>query len=324
MRLLRVELTRFRARGAVRWTALGLLVVTMLLVFVAFTQARPMPAEEQAQMRALFEDQVDLWEAEGDEWVADCEERQAEDPASDYGCDQMAAPSWEDWVGQTPTFATTGQEQVSALPFVGVAFALLVGASFVAAEISTGAMGLWLTFEPRRSRVYWSKAAAAAIGALPVVLATFLLGVAGIYAVYAAFGRVGDTDATWTTLAHVAGRTLAAAALVALAGAALGAILRHTAAAIGVVAVWFLVVESLVVPQVQPELQRWLLRDNLGAWIFGGSEYAVPVCSITEQGQVCEYVQREITQTQGGLVLLGAVAALTVLAVVLFRRRDVS
>ena len=65
MRLLRVELTRFRARGAVRWTALGLLVVTMLLVFVAFTQARPMPAEEQAQMRALFEDQVDLLRSTG-------------------------------------------------------------------------------------------------------------------------------------------------------------------------------------------------------------------------------------------------------------------
>ncbi|MHA7135529.1 hypothetical protein [Oerskovia turbata] len=325
MRLLRVELARFRARAAVRWAAVGLLVATVLLVLVAFTQARPMPPEEIAQLQAGFEASLEAWENEGDEWIAECEANQADDPAVDYGCDQMTAPVWEEWIGPTPTFATAGTGQIFALPLVAVGFALFVGATFVAAEMSTGAMGMWLTFEPRRSRVYWSKATAAAIGTLPAVLVACLLMVAGVYAVYAGFGRVGDTSSTtWTDLAHVTGRTLAATVLAALAGAALGTILRHTAAALGAVAVWYLVVESLVVPEIDEELQRWMLKTNLAAWVFGGTEYGVSECRVTDDGQMCEYVAREVTQTQGGLVLLGVATVLTVLAVVLFRRRDVS
>lgn len=327
MRLLRVELKRLLARGTVRWSALGLLVVVALLVAVASLQARPLPADEVAQIRASFEVQVEVWEDEGDELVAQCQASEDADPSpgADYACDEMTGPVWEDWIGPEPTFATSGQEQAMALPLVGVAFALLVGVTFVAAEISTGSVGLWLTFEPRRSRVYWSKAAAAAVGVLPAVAAAFLLGVAGIYAAYAVHGRAGDADAqTWVSLAQTGGRTLVAAALVALAGAGLGAILRHTAAALGALAVWFLVVEMLVVPGIDAELQRWLFGTNLTAWLFGGGEYGVTECRVTDQGQVCEYLLREISQTQGGLVLLAVAVGVTLLAVALFRRRDVS
>lgn len=44
--------------------------------------------------------------------------------------------------------------------------AFLIGASFVGAEFSSGAIGNWLTFEPRRLRVYGSKLLAAATGLL--------------------------------------------------------------------------------------------------------------------------------------------------------------
>ena len=35
--------------------------------------------------------------------------------------------------------------------------ALVLGAGFAASEFSTGSIGTWLTFEPRRLRVYGSK-----------------------------------------------------------------------------------------------------------------------------------------------------------------------
>ncbi|MCB7137874.1 ABC transporter permease subunit [Cellulosimicrobium marinum] len=334
-RLLRVELRRLRARRLVRWAALVTVAVAVLTVVVAYVSSLPTSEAELAESRTYYEQARDDWEQNGEEYVAQCEEEQEvaqeTDPTADYGCDQMTAPKPEDFTTQPPTFV--GDEGAWPVPglttLVQLAplltlFALLVGVSFVTAEISTGAVGLWLTFEPRRRRVYWSKALAASLGVLPVVLGAYALMAGGAAGAYALNGQLGDvTASTWAELGAVGGRVAVAAALVAATGAALGALLKHAAAALGLAVGWFVVVENVLAVWA-PEAQRWLVRTNLTGWVEGGTSYWVNECTTDTTGSVCETVERTVSQTQGGLVLLGLTVVLSLLAVLVFRRRDVS
>ncbi|OLT45958.1 hypothetical protein [Cellulosimicrobium sp. CUA-896] len=288
-----------------------------------------------ADARVFYEQQLADWEEHGDEYVVQCEadEAAAQDaePGADFGCDQMGAPQLEHFVTPTPTFVgdeqawpAPGMTTVAQLAPLLTLFAVLVGVSFLTAEISTGALGLWLTFEPRRQRVYWSKALAATLGVLPVVVLAYVVMAGGAYGAYALNGRLGDfSPATWGELAAIGGRVAVAAALVAATGAALGALLKHAAAALGLAVGWFVVVESVVAAWA-PEAQRWLVRTNLAAWTEGGTTYWVNECTTDATGTLCESVEHAVSQAQGGLLLLGLAAVLSLLAVLVFRRRDVA
>ena len=63
--------------------------------------------------------------------------------------------------------------------------------------------------------------------------------------------------------------------------------------------------------------------DHLSAWVNGSAEYYTTVCTTTADGQTCTSFTHTITQTQGGLVLGGVVVVIALLALVVFRRRDV-
>jgi ABC-2 type transport system permease protein len=334
-RLLKVELRRLRARRLVRWAAVGTVALAVLTVAVAYMSSMPPSDAELADARVFHQQQLEDWEENGDEYVAQCEadEEAAQDvePGADFGCDQMEAPLLEHFYTPTPTFVgdeeswpAPGLTTVTQLAPLLALFAVLVGVSFLTAEISTGAIGLWLTFEPRRQRVYWSKALAAALGVLPVVVVAYVVMAGGGYGAYALNGQLGDVSSgTWAELAAVGGRLVLAAALVAATGAALGALLRHAAAALGLAVGWFAVVESVVAAWA-PETQRWLVQTNLSAWIEGGTTYWVDQCTTDATGSVCESVEHAVSQTQGGLLLLGLTAVLSLVAVLVFRRRDVA
>jgi ABC-2 type transport system permease protein len=183
---------------------------------------------------------------------------------------------------------------------------------------------MWLTFEPRRRPVYLAKAAAAAVGALPVVLAGWLVVVGGLYAVHAAFGTVGDASAAaWTEVATFTGRLAVAGAAAAAIGVALGILLKHAAAAIGVAVgvLW----ATAFLGFGTGAAQRWMPVVNLDAWMRGGSTYGFSVVSSDDSGQYTDqWVERAVTQAQGGLYLLALVVVLSLAALLVFRRRDVS
>ncbi|MBD5787754.1 ABC transporter permease subunit [Cellulosimicrobium terreum] len=332
-RLLRVELRRLRARRLVRWATAGTIALALLTVVLAFTQSLPTSDAELAQAEESYQWALDDWERNGDDIVAECEEMEAGDPTgADYGCDQITAPTLENFLAPVPTFEgddeiwpASGRSTVAGFAPMLVLFALLVGVTFVTAEISTGAIGLWLTFEPRRQRVYWSKATAAMVGVLPVVAISYLVMAGGAYGAYALNGQIGDvTGETWSVLGAVGGRVLVAAAGVAAVGVALGTVLKNAAAALGAVVVWVGVLENVVAATL-PELQRWLVRTNLAAWTDGGTSYWVNRCtSDPTGGMTCDSVERAVSQTQGAVFLLGVAVVLSLLAVLVFRRRDVS
>jgi len=333
-RLLRVELRRLRARRLVRWASAGTLALALLSVVLAFTSSLPPSDAEVDQAQTFYEQQVADWEENGDEYVAECLESEAAaqetEPGADYGCDDME-PRLEWFLTTTPTFEgdatawpSPGSTTVEQLAPLLLLLALVVGVSFLTAEISTGAIGLWLTFEPRRQRVYWSKAVAAATGVLPVVAVAYLVMVGGAYGAYALNDQLGPVTAdTWLGLAAVGGRLLVAAALVAASGAALGTLLKNAAGALGLVVVWVAVLETVLTVAV-PEAQRWLVRTNVAAWTQGGTSIWVQECTTDASGTMCEGVERAVSQAQGGLFLLGAAVVLSLVAALVFRRRDVS
>jgi ABC-2 type transport system permease protein len=359
-RLLRVELRRLWARQVTRWACVGLLALVALTGLVVYLSAPPPTAQEVADAQEMFAADQEAWEEDGEQQVADCEaDAEAEGfTGEEWGCDQMA-PRLDNYLAPTLTFVPDAAQQelmfgtpepsagddataaavdeirasvwsgwsgLSSLDDLAVLLllvALVVGVSFVTAEIHSGSLGMWLTFEPRRQRVYWSKAVAAALGTVPLVLVGFALLVAASYAVFASYGTLGDlTGAVWLEVAAFTGRLVAAGAAFAAVGVALGVLLKHAAAAVvgvGVVA-W----GCLAFGGALGEAQRWLPTTSITAWLQGGAVFTTERCTPSADGVFdCVPVDHVVTTTQGGLTVLAVTAGLTLLAVLVFRRRDV-
>lgn len=352
MRLLRVELRRLWARRITRWMSVALLAVVAVTGASAFATAQPPTAAAIAEAERFYAEELEWWQEHGEEQIAACEEEQAAQPQPvGWSCEELA-PRLEHFLPTVTTFVPGADERATAssgatdpavaavqssiwYAWSGLAgaaqsstflllVAFVVGVSFVTAEASSGALGLWLTFEPRRQRVYWSKAAAAGAGTAPLVLAGWAAVVGVVYAVHAYFGTVGAvTGDVWAEVASYTGRLVAAGVAVAVIGVALGMLLKHAAAAIGaaVVVMW----ASTVFTYGLGDVQRWMPELNLTAWVQGGATYGVTVPMVAEDGTFYEeWVERAVSQTQGGLYLLGLTALVTLTAVLVFRRRDVA
>ncbi|ROS73522.1 ABC transporter permease subunit [Cellulomonas sp. PhB143] len=329
MRLLRVELRRFRLRALIRWGAVGAVAVALLLVAGAFQTSTPLPQAQIDEIRAQYDEQVADWDAHKDEYIADCKQQEADaqeaDPSADYACEQGGPGAWEDWIGGTSSFSDAGISSIQSFGVVFLLLALFLGITFAAAETSSGAIGNWLTFEPRRRRVYWSKLAAASLGVLPIVAVALAVGTAGSWLAYEVHDATGSmTAALWTDLGWSLGRLLLGSAAFAAIGVALGMLTRHTAAALGVVVAWFVVVE-LFGANMLDGLQRWLLVVNTEAWVAGGATYSVETCTPSDGGGLsCSYVDHAVSLAQGGLVLAGLTIVVAVVSALVFRRRDVA
>ena len=331
-RLLGVELDRFASRTLIRLGVLVVLIVSGLAVFAAWQAASPPSATEIAQAQTYYQQNLDDWNLHGDQQIADCRtsEQNAKDDATaagtdatsiDFGCDQMTAPTLENFLGPAPEFVADSEMLLSGLANLYVLAAVLLAVSFVAAEFSTGAIGNWLTFAPRRTRVYLSKMLAAGIGAIPVTVLGVGVFLGGSWLAYQHFDALGAGDAG--PLWAMAGRIVALAVGAAVGGAGLGFLVRHTAAALGILLAWAVVVEGIL-GNVVTALRPWTLTLNLSAWVNGSAEYYTTVCTTTADGQTCTSFAHTITQTQGGLVLGGVVVAHALLALVVFRRPDVA
>ncbi|SDS33576.1 ABC-2 type transport system permease protein [Paraoerskovia marina] len=330
MRLLRAESMRFWARTLIRWAMVAGLVVAGLVVLGSWTTSTPPPDEVQASMQADFDASVKDWEDNGETYVADClaaEKADAEELGEplDYECDEMGPPVWADYA-YFATFAGEGLSTVQLSLLLVALLTLGVGVTFVSAEHTSGAIGNWLTFEPRRSRVYWSKVVAAVLGVVPVTVVMVGLIAGGSLWAYDHHGALGrfDLDQDLRPYLEMWARSAALALGLAASGAALGSLLRHTAIVIGVVAGWAILVEA-VAANVFDAIKPWTLVTSMNAWIQGGTAVYVTECDATDDsGMLCDWVEHPVSQTQGGLILTAVVVALVLVSWLVFRRRDVA
>ena len=329
MRLLKVELTRFRSRRVNQVALLGILGVMLITIFGSWRTSVPLSEAEVAQIQASYDNELQRWEEDKEQIIADCQAQEAADqevdPAANYNCEQGGPGSIDGWMYGPSSFADRAS---SIIPDFGVLLlftAFAMGVSFIAAEYSSGAIGNWLTFEPRRGRVYGTKVGASALSTLPIALFAAGLLVAGTWFVYSLNGNVGTmTGETWRTLGEGGLRLALLAAGLAMFGVAMGTIVRHTAAAIGILVGYMIVVEGIVASLFEG-LRPWLLNLNLTAVLKGGTTYGVTVCEAGPTGQQnCTWIEETVSLGQGAAVIGGLLLVVLAVAALVFRRRDVN
>lgn len=331
MRLLKVELKRFWARR-LTWVAfVGLVGITIVSAVGTFFSLAPPSEAEQRYAETSYQQYYDDWKANSGEWYQQClTEEAAEREANggetyDWECENhLDEPQKEDWLWFHPPFSDEverGTEGYGAM--LGFA-ALIVGASFFAAEMATGAISNWLTFEPRRTRVYVSKIGAAALGIIPIAVTTLAVSIAGMWLVYAARDLIGSPTADmWRAVTLVGLRITILMAAAAIIGSALGAVTRHTAAVIGLAVAW-VVIDQMVYFGILPRFQQWSGLNNMQAWIAGGTTYYSEKCTLGADGRVCESVEATLSMAHGGGYLAVATVLITAVGLLIFRRRDVA
>lgn len=327
--LVRVEARRFRYRAAVRWLAALAVLAALVVVTTVFLSARPPSERALAEAQEQYAFAQEDWAENGEQYVADCRDGEAQEretnPDADWGCDDLE-PRPEYYLPMQPTLADSGPTWVSGATTFLLLLAFAAGVTFVTAEIGSGALGTWLTFVPRRGRVYTSKVTVAAAGVLVPTALALALTVGGAWAAATANGAVGElSSGWWGDLGWQALRALAAAAVLGAAGAALGFLARSAAGALGIGVGWLLLVDS-VLAGVVPALTPWTLRASLSAWLDDGYRYwesvpCRPVDGVAQEGSCT--VERTVSMLHGGVLLAVVVAVLVVLGGLVFRRRDV-
>jgi ABC-2 type transport system permease protein len=201
----------------------------------------------------------------------------------------------------------------------------VIGASFVGAEFSTGAIGNWLTFEPRRLRVYGCKVLAAAIGLAPVAAVVLGIVVLGTYLIVAHLGDTsGTTGKVWADLTATGGRAVLLIALGAALGGVVGLLLRHTAAALGVAMGYLVLIEGVFAGFLN-QAQPWLVKLNFDAFVRHDTTYYVNQCSTGSDGSyLCNSIEKTLSFEHSAWYLGILAVVLIVVGGAVFHRRDVN
>jgi ABC-2 type transport system permease protein len=323
MRLLGVELNRFRSRRAVVLVLLTATLLTALLAGTALWDTRPVSAKERA--RAEAQAQVAADDPQLKEDLADCREN----PTDFFGprttaaeCDNFLVPRVEDYLsrGELDLSRVVDVRGV-ALVVILTALLIIVGATFAGSDWQTGSMGNQLLFEPRRGRVWAMKALAVLLGG--IVAAGLLIGGFWVTLTLVADARglapSDDVlrDIRWTALR---GTVLVGGA--ALGGYALTMLLRRTIATVAVLFAYAAAGEALVVSLPIQRASDWSLANNVLAWVRDGTRVFDDDIRCAPSLDVCDQ-SYQLGLGQGAAylgVLLLATLAVSVLA---FRRRDV-
>ena len=323
--LVGVELRRLWWRRLTKAALVAVVVFMGAAVYNAYNASAPERLAQQIDEYTIMVEQTPRM-------IEECKTQQAQerdrsgDPTIDFGCDEQKAPTLEE-MGLVLPLADTISEGIAKVSALLLAFiALLLGASLVGAEFSTGSMGTWLTFEPRRLRAGASKLVAAAAGGTALAVLGLVLANLGARMV-SVVNRPGDDlvlpapPALDEPLAVLGLRVLALSVGAGLIGASLGLLLRHTAAIIGVVLGFAVVVEGIAVQAFfQGRLQKWSVLRNMEAFIEKGTTYYAESCT----GSSCDYAPQTLTYTHGWVFLLCVVTVVVLAGLVSFRRRDVS
>ncbi len=327
MRLLRAEFGRIRSRRMTWGVLAAALAIVGLLAFGVYSSGRPPSADELRQSQAAYQQASAEWKANGRDMVAQCRADQANErktnPEADFGCDAMREPRLEDFARPPLQLQPTLDAARLPLGFLIGFLSFLFGTSLVAAEFSTGAVGNWLTFVPRRFQVYAAKVGAAGVTATIAAAVLTALAAGLLRAAVSVNGGVmtlPDTGGLWASALRVA----ALAAGAAVAGAACGFLFRHTAAVLGTL-IGYLVVVEMIGQGAYEWLRPYLLTNAVSAWLAGGWRYFTNECvSDPTGGYSCQSKEHLISLSWGATELAVAVLVAVVLGAVVFRRRDVT
>jgi ABC-2 type transport system permease protein len=323
-RLLFAELNRLRSRR-LTWVALILVLLVIALLQVAvFLSVKPLSPAELAEGQAQYQEARQEFDANRAEY-----EQQAKE-CVDQGNPAEACALYEPQPGDFANrsvvpFLEITKVTVTVTVFVATLALLFLGASFIGAEYSSGALANWLSFIPERGKVFASKLLALVLTAAVVtaVASALTIGLSVLVS------RIqGAAVSGIEQLFEMGLRGAAIGVIGAVIGFALAMLTRHTIAAAGTVLAYLLLafvftILTQLIASMQA-LKHWLPENNVLAFLNHGYTYQDFVTVITPDGAQQDYVSRTISFADSTLywsVLVVVVVAGTFL---LFRRRDVN
>lgn len=321
--LLLAELNRLRSRRFT-WVAVAAVALVIGLMQIAvFVSIKPLTPSELASGQAQYQAAKQDYEVHQDDY----QEEQKQCVAQGGQPDECTfEPKPEDFASRhiAPFDEITGIA-VAVAVFVSALVLLFLGASFIGAEYSSGALANWLSFLPERSKVLAAKLLALALASAVVTAAAAALTI-GIAAVLARSTGAAVTGVG--KLAETGARGVVIGVIGAVLGFALAMLTRHTIAASGVTLGLLLVTFVLTIlgsgiASLQ-KIKPWQPENNLIAFLNHGYKYQTYVNTITDQGMQPTYVEHTITFGHSVGYWSVIMVAVVALMFVVFRRRDVN
>jgi ABC-2 type transport system permease protein len=145
----------------------------------------------------------------------------------------------------------------------------IVGASFIGADWQAGVIPTTLSWESRRTHVYFAKLAAVVVSVFAVALLWHALFDGALTGLSALEGTVGQADSQWlATVTGLALRVSAVSAGAALFGYAAGHLGRSTAGALGLGLGYVFAVENVVGSNFKP-LRPWMMFWDANVFVKG-------------------------------------------------------
>lgn len=324
IRLLRAELLRLRSRK-LTWIALGsVLLVVALTQIAVYSSVKPLTAAEQNQAQAAFQEAQQDYEENKEQYERDADECVAQGIPREQ-C--VYTPKLEDFAQRSvSSFSEVAELSLTVTAFVAGLALLLLSASVIGAEFSSGSLANWLSFVPERTKVYASKLLALLVGGVggTAVLTAVAIGATVLLT------RIAGADVDrMAGVLGMGGRALLIALVAVVLGFGLAMLTRHTIAAAGTVLGYlFLSFVLNIVMNLLPALQalkRVLPENNALALLSNGYKYVNYVNTEGPDGQY-DYVETEhvITFAQGSLYWGVVLVAVLVVSYLVFRRRDVN
>ena len=338
--LLRSEILRARSRRSLRWMSLlAVLAVLGVCALMWFSTGRVTQTELDAAASSFLAEQQMYYE----QCIADptltaeqvdefCYQPTAQEAAQNALWNLDRRPFDQDGFDGLLHFAGG----------IGALVCLLLAATTGGADWGARTMGLVLSWEPRRTRVFLVRLLVVVVLALLVegLLLVIALGLGSLIADAhaldpAALSQLqlaeGPTPADLGDATELALRWLPLAALAAAGSFAVAMLTRSTGWAIGASIGFVAVVES-VVQGVWAWGSQWLVQTNIAAWLSGGITWVVDRNAAQQGYGLVGPGGGENTVPPGSILIsdtrgLATLAALVVVAGLLswitFRRRDV-
>ncbi len=323
MKLLLVELDRFRSRRAIVLLVLAAALLTGLLAGTAIWDTRPVSDADRAAAVASANAAAQDPELMRD--IADCRENPTDffgpDTTADE-CDRYLTPRPQDYLPRNELHlgAVLENRGLVAVALVS-AFLLVGGATFAGGDWATGSTSTQLLFRPRRAQVWLTKAVAVALAAL--VASTVLILGFWLSLILAVNSRgIGVPDPVMTEIGWMTARGVGLASAGAVGGYALTMLFRSTVGTMSALFVYAVGGEALLLALPLERASQWSLANNVVAWINDGKRVFDADVTCAPGLDACE--QSYVLGLPHAAVYLGVLLAIALATSWLsFRRSDV-
>ena len=322
MRLLAVELNRFRSRRAIALLTLAAILAAVVMVAATAYQTRPLSQEDRADAaaQAALEGEKPERQAEVRACRADPQAYLGPDAAPADCADALVPPAESYYPREALDLGTVLERRGIELALVLVCLLVIAAATFAGADWSSGSLTTQLLFEPRRSRLWLAKGAAVALGSGAVALVV----VSGYWLGLGSVAQARDLAIPSSDVSAVSWHVVRAVALAM--GAALGAfaltmVFRHTVATLALLFVYSVGGEIAVNLLPVEGAARWSVGNNAFGWLAQHHRYIDS--SITcSPGEQCT-TRQVMTHLESGTFLGILLAVAVVFSLLWFNRRDV-